>query len=432
MTIEDIKRLNYIKYTAYRPLVHDTPSIFRCFIRYFIYLFIICIKPKKGERRLNNILFIAPTINNKKSIQTILDHLPQDKYVVWDDFSRELPYTRIYLKSLLHICLFVKFYFLSSKQDRELVRFFFMDYITACSTYQVMEDLLINNRELRLIVFPNDHILVNRCLIEIAEKHQIKTLYVQHASVTESFPPLRFDYAFLDGLESFEKYKRIGNMRGQCYLSGSPRFDAFFLYKGGNKKYKVGIALNELDSVDKVLELCLFIKNCYTDKIIVRPHPGNYKTSFDENIFKNIGIDISDPRKDLSFVFLSNIQFMIANESGIHLDAALMGVPSLLFNFSDNELMDWYSYLKKGLIKACSSYDDVVNILESNYQLPETVVRYYAASFHSIMDGKVGEMIAIFIKKCIYESELSARNYIDSLMYKHGEYAEYRNNITNA
>ena len=426
MTEEDIKRLNYIKYTAFRVWVRKPHCILYCVCFHVLRVFIYTLKCRFGNRKLNDILFAGHTINNQKSFKTILENLDIEKCSIWSDFYKSLPMAQIYIRSLAYFHLFLSMYFHSSKEDKLLIRTFYTDFINACATYKELEKLLLRNANLKMIVLANDHALVNRCLIELGEKHHIKTLYVQHASVTESFPSLRFDYSFLDGMESYEKYKKVGNMRGKVFLSGSPRFDAFHSYRSVDKKYDVGIALNALDSPDIALQLCLYLKNTYSFNIIVRPHPSMLCGLFDETKFTENGFSVSDPRKDLSYVFLSCINVMVANESSIHLDAALMGVHSFLYNFSDNKIMDWYSYIRRGLIKVCDNFDEVGKMLKSTYALPVNAIQYYAASFHSPMDGRVGEMIAIFIKKMIYDSELSAQNYMDSIMKNNAEYAEYR------
>ena len=430
MTIEDIKRLNYIKYTALRDFESNPHSFSYCICKFLYRLLKAFICWRRGNLTMKEILFVVPTINNQKSVKTILNSLPNDKCTVWgEDLSYRLPYLRIYLLSLKYFHLFLWLYLISSKEDRKLMRSFDSDFLTTCATYKVFEALLLKNQQLKMVVMANDHVLITRCMIELTEKHHIKSLYVQHASVTTAFPSLRFDYSFLDGLESFEKYKTVGNMRGHIFLSGSPRFDAFHNYKKEDREYEIGIALNELDSEDQALNLCLYLKEHYSAHIIVRPHPGMLIPNnllFHEEKFVAHGFAISDPRKDLSYVFLASVNVMIANESGIHLDAALMGVPSLLYNFSDREILDWYSYIKKGLIKKCETYKEVLHMLDVGYSLPEEVVRYYAASYNTIWDGKVGETIAEFIKKDAFESEDSALSYMNNLMVNQGEYSVYR------
>lgn len=431
MNIDDIKRLNHIKYTSCRELVNKPHSILYCLCYFFLQVIWFCIKRRKGCLSTKDILFVVPTLNNQKSVKTIISGLPEEKCTIWgDNLPLIFPYIDIGVMSMKNLYLFVQLYLESSKEDRRLIRFYSWDFLTTCATYKVLERALLQNPSLKMVVMANDHVLITRCLIELTEKHHIKSLYVQHASVTTAFPPLRFDYSFLDGLESYEKYKAVGNMRGHVFLSGSPRFDAFYNYKEGEKKYKVGIALNEIDSEEQALNLCLYLKNNYSASIIVRPHPGMLIPNnllFHEDKFVKHGFDVSDPRKDLSYVFLASVDVMIANESGIHLDAALMGVPSLLFNFSDNDVLDWYSYIKKGLIKKCDTFEEITQMLGTNYQLLEDVVRYYAASYKTSRDGKVGEMIAEFIMQEVFESEESALNYMNDFMTNQGEYLEYRN-----
>ena len=427
LMIEDIKRLNYIYYSSFRQFSKSPQSLIMCYLRFFIRTLKSVVLLQVGYTHVNEVLFVVPSVNNKKSVRTIVDNFPQKNVSIWGNFKMNLPWALINLYSILDVCKFQKFYNSSSSEDKKLIRRFFSSFINTYGYYKVFKKILEDNPQLKMIVFSNDHTTPCRCLIELAEKLQIKTLYVQHASVTERFPPLRFDYSFLDGMESYEKYRKIGNLRGEVFLSGSPRFDAFY-NQCKSQCYDVGIALNMMDSIEKVLELCLYLRDHYSKKIIVRPHPGMLNGRFDERIFLNHGISISDSRKDMSNVFISQIYFLIANESGIHLDAAIMGVPSVLFNFSDNDIFDWYSYIKTGLVKVCSSYDDVLSLLNSNcHQSPEAV-RYYAASFHSPMDGKVGEMIATFMKKEIFNSSEDSHRYIYNIMSDRGGYAEYNFN----
>ena len=430
MTIEDIKRLNYIKYTSCRELVHNPHDLLYCVCRFFLSVFKSVLYWETGDLTMKEILFVVPTLNNQKSVKNIVDNLPEGKSTIWGaDMSKWMPYLQVRLMSLIYLHLFIKLYMISSRDDKALMRFYYEDFITTCATYKVLEKTLLKNSQLKMVVMANDHVIITRSLIELTERLHVKSLYVQHASVTTAFPPLRFDYAFLDGLESYEKYKAVGNMRGHIFLSGSPRFDVFCYNRGGKRQYSVGIALNELDSEEKALKLCLYIKRHYSDKIIVRPHPGMLNPRnllFHKEMFLENGFDISNPYKDLSNVFLSDIKVMVANESGIHLDAALMGVPSILYNFSNNEVMDWYSYIKKGLVKKCDTFEDIIKMLNSTYKTPENAIRYYAASFKTSVDGKIGEMIAKFVHKEVFESEEAAFEYIYALMINRKEYVEYK------
>ena len=55
----------------------------------------------------------------------------------------------------------------------------------------------------------NDHSPANRALLLVAKSKGIKTVYMQHASVSNLFPVLDFDYSFLDGVNAYNIYKEI-------------------------------------------------------------------------------------------------------------------------------------------------------------------------------------------------------------------------------
>jgi len=426
MNSEDIRRINHIFYTSFRDQANAPHCLFVCYVLFVLravkYLFKFNFKCKG----INEILFIVPSLNNKKSIRTIADNLPPEKITIWEQLRKDLPWALIYFEAVRHLWLFQKLYNTSSDEDKKLMRRFFMQFMMTPAYYCVFKKILRESCQIKMIVFSNDHFTINRCLLEAANGLCIKTLYVQHASVTEKFPPLHFTYSFLDGIESYEKYKMIGDIRGQVFLTGSPRFDELLSYTGVTKEYVIGVALNMLDNCDKVLELCNYLKSNVSEKIIVRPHP-RMGDEFNPLLFESNGIAISNSVQESSFAFLSKIEYLIANESSIHLDAAMIGVPSLLFNFSDNEIRDWYSYIKKGLIKVCCDYEDVVNHLNSKPNLPITSIRYYVASFQTSKEGHLGEMIAEFIKKTLCESDLAGLIYLNSFMENVGDYYVYKN-----
>lgn len=417
MTPEDIKRLNYIRYSSFRPFVKEPHSLVLCHILFLIKSIRYILFYKRNKQELNDVLFLAATVNNKKTIKTIVESLNVTSFTIWGLSKYDLPKGQIYWKSIINLPLFYSFYKSSSFEDKKLIRCYYESFMATCGYCEVYNDILSKNPHVKMIVFTNDHSIGSRSMLEAAEKHHIKTLYVQHASITERFPPLHFSYSFLDGMESYEKYKTIGDVRGNIFLTGSPRFDELYSFKDAIKIYDIGIALNLFDSCDKVIALCLYLQNNISTRIIVRPHPrmGNL---FDIQRFRNIGVAISDSTKESSFSFLSKVHFLIANESSIHLDSALIEVPSLLFNFSDRNVIDWYSYIKHGLIRECKCYDDIVKELKKNLVINRENIQYYNASFQTAIEGKVGQFIAGFITTFHTDSETEAFNYVYKVMNK--------------
>lgn len=418
MKPEDIKRLNYILYTSFRHSVKSPHSLIVCYILFFYHFLRIIIVRRQTSRDIitKEVIFIAKSLNNKKAVRTICDNLSPELYEYWGDFKK-ISLRKVYLKSICNLSSFQKLYRESSDLDRSLIRQYYSTFMLTSGYYSVIDSILKRSENLKLIVMSNDHNMINRCFIELAPKYGIETLYVQHASVTERFPSLHFSYSFLDGYESYEKYKNIGDIRGKVFLIGSPRFDEIYLYKNAEKQYDIGIALNLMDSCEKVIDLCKYLQENVTKSIIVRPHPRMGKL-FDKEIFINEGISISDSTQESSFSFISKIKYMIANESGIHLDAALVGVPSVLYNFSDNDIMDWYSYIRNGLISVCNSYKDIAEELTKIENTDR--VRYYNAAFNTPYEGRIGEIIARVIEDDILGK--GNMRFVKSITHNHKDF----------
>ncbi len=396
MTAEDIRRINYIFYTSFRQFVISPHSLWVCYLLYAARTIKSIVQLRFRYGKIRKVLFVVPSANNKKSVRTIVENL-EDQYVtIWGNLNRDLPWGWIYLRSWLNMSRFQRLYRNSNAEDRRLMRQYYGSFMSTSGLYKTFEKILNEKEGAELIVFSNDHTTACRSLLEVAEKQGRKTLYVQHASVTEKFPPLRFSYSFLDGKESLEKYQKVGKADGCIFLSGSPRFDDIAKIEKREKAYDVGIALNLMDNKERVLELCRYIAAHYSRNIVIRPHP---RMKWDMSEFVKDEYVISDSKTESSFSFLSKVRVMIANESGIHLDAALMEVPSALYNFRDSEILDWYSYIKNGLIKVLHTKEEVVETLKDGITLPEENIRLYNAAFHTKYDGKVGRIVAEFIKK---------------------------------
>lgn len=75
--------------------------------------------------------------------------------------------------------------------------------------WAVFFDVVLSDAQPILALVSNDHSFPNRALCSLARVHGVKTAYVQHASVSARFPPLTFDYSFLDGSVSREIYRQL-------------------------------------------------------------------------------------------------------------------------------------------------------------------------------------------------------------------------------
>lgn len=367
--------------------------------------------------KMRKILIYAPTTNNEKALQPIMANMNEDEYTYISHSTKFLPKSRVAAYSLLNVIHFVKCYYSSTEKEKLLIKTYHPWFFNAIGYYYTIKDFYKKNPNLKLIVFANDHININRCMIMLASQYGVKTIYTQHASVTETFPPLNFTYSFLDGKDSLDKYESIGDIKGKVILAGGSRFDNAYQYKtrerSKDQTIKIGIAFNPQDSIDKIQSLCKQILELSLGVVILRPHPSEeikYREishQFDKRI------QWSQPSQENSFEFISKINLLIANESSIHLDAAILGKKSVLYNLSDTKILDWYSYIKKGLIQVVYNIEDIKKVIESALDVSPDMIKLYNAADGTPYEGHVGQLIASCIKEIVNDS--FERNILESV-----------------
>ena len=282
-----------------------------------------------------------------------------------------------------------------------------------------------NSKKITLVVMANDHSPTNQCIIENCLKYGIRTLYIQHASINEQFPPNRFTYSFLDGLDSYRKYVSIRRCTGAVFLSGSSRFDA--LKKYGRSPGYIGVAINMIDDLEMVFALCKKLADNGIRSVIIRPHPRlELKRDWMERLI-GIGADFSDARTEDPFSFMARLKLLISNESSIHLEALLMQIPSVQYNFSKQPFEDHYSFVRKNIVPLYESFEGVLAECITPHKVCSDSIKEYNAAFGTRFDGNVSGVISDFIQEFENGTEDAYVNAVFS--YNQSGYYEYKQNL---
>ena len=203
------------------------------------------------------------------------------------------------------------------------------------------------------ILTANDHSMQNRVITNISSEINIPSLYLQHASVTEKFPPLNFDFALLEGLDALQKYEKIGGGKTRVFLVGMSKIDSYSAFVNVSPTLKrLGICCNMLDDTTSIEHLCSEItKHFQNITVVLRPHPADKRRfSVWRKIARGFGLEYSDPVVENALAFLTKIDALVAGESNIHLEAALLNVYPLYFDFS-GDFLDWYGFVQNGVLE---------------------------------------------------------------------------------
>ena len=379
------------------------------FFLFFSYSITVSIKNIKHVFSRNKIVFYVISKNNYSSVQPVYEKLPVNTRVIFADrvFDKNVPlFLPVIVAALFSFIFFPQVlyhYFNCSKEERERFKKGVSDilisypfYYTSYLWFKVMNP--------KGIVISNDHVYSTRVLVFWAKKFNIPSFYIQHASVTENFPVLEMEYAFLEGEDAKIKYVLAGSNPDKIQLVGIPKLDCAYSKINYNKRIKtIGVASNGLESSGGVIDMIFFLVTQFPDiKIVYRPHMSQYydKQSKIElnSVFNRMPKDvfISNPLKEPVIDYLAQLDCMIAGDSSIHLEAVMLNINCIYFSQS-SQYFDYYGYVKNGLIEYAKNYEELRKII-INLKNDRQFVRYkskkYCSTVETEFDGKSADLVA--------------------------------------
>ena len=343
---------------------------------------------KTGVRKAD-ILFFGRTMNNQRTFEPILNSINHSTYNLDNDADPLLSSYLLY--SVVGVPFLILLYLRSDKEHRRIIKANKMAYLLSYGKL-ISTRKILKRVKPRVLVLANDHSPINRCFLWNAMRLGVKTVYTQHASVSNEFPPLAFDYSFLDGQVSFDSYGRHSKNDSLVFLSGPCRFDYMKDYIKGDRQF-VGLSINEMDDFNVVKDLCLLLKTKGYSKVKVRPHPSMGQWHYDW--FASNGIVFSTPANESPGEYLSTLRLQISNVSGIHLDAVMLKTPSVLYQLSVNSIADVFHFLELGVVFPADKTNIIDYINNPAEAIPsDEAVRYFVSSYQTRIDLNVGPFIA--------------------------------------
>ena len=290
-------------------------------------------------------------------------------------------------RKLLHYWQFPFVFFgLLRTEGHRAWRFF--DFIFyAIGYYEVYRRALRHYRP-RAVVFSNDHNDDARALLLACRAEGVPTAYVQHASVSAIFPPLGFDLSLLEGQDALDKYRRCGPVRGRVELVGMPKADAYLSQKNIRPGIQnVGLACNIHDPLPALATaLAYLMQELPGLRFTLRPHPSDPR---DFGPLRNQlpALRWSDSRRENVFAFLHAHDALVAADTSTHLEATLLNLASVYYQFGPNALInDYYGYVAHGLVDAAHNLPELAAVLRG-YQAHKSVTHFHRARYYNATLG---------------------------------------------
>jgi hypothetical protein len=254
--------------------------------------------------------------------------------------------------------------------------------------------------------FANDHSPVARSMIAACDKRKIPTYYYQHSSVSPHFPPLRFHASFLFGRHSLDTYRICGKISSDVHLVGVEKFDtkkSIIVNKDVRQVRAIGVCYGISDAICRVDHLVHTLLNSRSfPRICVRPHPRESRP-ISSALTHDSRLVMSDPHKEKPEDFLSRVDIVVADTSGILLEAALMNLWAIQTDLRKkaNRRPDYYGFLRKGIVDHCADYRKIVAFISENRPYPNIRNRAcdFDASIGSNFEFAVGNRVAEILRE---------------------------------
>jgi hypothetical protein len=353
------------------------------------------------------ILFVFVTHNQYLALSPIFDRLKTEATAVRHEFNvspnvpdaTNLPYLYLYLWDWLTFPFFYlkyrKFLFRTYGSYIESGDLLSNSSFTIAS-YEVFE-FVFSLAKPRYLFMANDHLNINVALLHAAKRSDIKTLYFQHANVSEVFPPMTFDYAFLYSESSAQVYTAIQPSKTQLLCVGNMKADQYLDINKerifDRKNLRIVLCVNSVIELELYQELALKLASLTNVGLIkFRLHPYLRMVKIEFNHSKII---ISNAREENSFECFKNMDLLVAGNSSIIEEALFTDTPALYLDLDAN-MSDYYGYVRDGIVIHTSlNVNGIFKFIES-YVTPVSVLNralQFSSSFNTSYSGRTCQLV---------------------------------------
>jgi hypothetical protein len=307
---------------------------------------------RRGEISKGKIWFFAVSGNQERALRLVQEQIAGSIFCgINGHGDQQLPLLGAYLWSLPFFPLVI-WHYLKADQAQQAAFPYVADMIWFAYGYTLYCRRLLRRGRPIAVVMANDHLVWTRALLHAAKAEGVRTVYLQHASVTEIFPPLAFDVALLEGEDAAETYRLRGPSTTQIHLVGIPRLDPHTADVNQRDNVAVvGVCVGARDRVEQFNRLAYGLSAALPGlSFILRPHPTDPRLHAWEEAAARLQWGFSRGAVEDAFQYLKRVDLIIAGESNILLEAALLNVYPVYFDFS-GEHLDWYRFHQHGLVE---------------------------------------------------------------------------------
>lgn len=273
-------------------------------------------------------------------------------------------------------------------------------------SYLVFFTKSIKANDYKLILINNDHLPSHRVLLYLSKSFKIKTVLMQHASVTDIFPPLETDYAFLDGAKSKEIYEKCSeNLKipktNKCkvFLCGSLRH----IPKVKVVNFEtILIGYNPSDSFEKLKELIFNIYYNTKYRVVIRFHPSIHNAREIIGFFRHMSerIKFSNVHEEELCNFFFRGFVLIAGNSSILRESSIAGLKSIWYPLDIKNVNDYYGFVKCKIANE-SHQQNIIEKIQANFVPCKKSLQSFCSTYGTDCYGQEYELCLSKIREII-------------------------------
>ncbi|GGO85160.1 hypothetical protein GCM10011348_33070 [Marinobacterium nitratireducens] len=140
----------------------------------------------------------------------------------------------------------------------------------------------------------------------------------------------------------------------------------------------------------------------------MRWHPGlkSNDIRFLKKSLRGISaVTFSDPSLERVDDFINQCYVLVAGNSSIHLEGAILGVRCVYYELNSSRLYDYYGYVSEGIAEYAKNIEELVSICNEDnngYKHSEArvkAIKRYSASYATKWQGREGKLVANTLQK---------------------------------
>lgn len=204
----------------------------------------------------------------------------------------------------------------------------------------------------RLLSVASDHSPVVMAMLSLAKQNGLPTCYVQHAPVTEHFPPLDFDLSVLYDQASVEAYeladqKRNRRTEERIVILSPFAHDYTRPRTIHNRALNVGMCLSSIPKTERLIAFSRkIVDHPNVSTLYWRCHPRFQLEAPDVG-----GERISVQERGGSLeAFLEKVDIVLVPNSGVGIESLHNGKPTFYVDGMDDIPRDYYKFVESGIL----------------------------------------------------------------------------------